>query len=79
MRRKALWVIGCVALVCAIGFAISAQTKESGRERWEYQTTMGMPGQGIINNRLGNDGWELVAIAPTDNPQQCWYYFKRKK
>ena len=79
MKRKTLWVVGCVALLCAIGLGISAQTKASDRELWEYHSMLGMPGQGIINNRLGSEGWELVAITGTDNPNQCWYYFKREK
>lgn len=77
MRRKTLWVVGCVALLCAIGFGISAQTKASDRERWEYQAIPGMHGQGY--NHLGNDGWELAAVTCSDNPNHCWYYFKRKK
>ena len=79
MRRKTLWVVGCVALLCAIGFGISAQTEASDREPWEYQAIPGWHGQGSSFNHLGNDGWELVAITGTDNPNQCWYYFKRKK
>lgn len=79
MKRKALWVVGSVALLCAIGFAISAQTKTSDRERWEYQAIPGMHGQGNSFNRIGDEGWELVTLTCPGEANQCWYYFKRKK
>ena len=79
MRRKTLWVVGCVALLCAIALGISAQTKTADRERWEYQTIPSYPGSGSSFNNLGNDGWELVTVTCPGDVNQCSYYFKRKK
>ena len=79
MKRKTLWVVGCVALLCAITFGISAQTNTPTRERWEYQAIPGWHGQGNSFNHLGNDGWELVAVTCSGDLNQCSYYFKRKK
>ena len=79
MKRKILWVVGSVALLCAIGLGISAQTKTPERGRWEYQAIAGWHGQGNSFNRLGDEGWELVAVTCSGDVNQCAYYFKRKK
>ncbi|MFY9618293.1 MAG: hypothetical protein WAM70_12145 [Pyrinomonadaceae bacterium] len=79
MKRKTLWVVGCIALLCAIAFGISAQTKTPPREHWEYQTVGAWHGQGSSFNRLGNEGWELTTVTCSGDLNQCAYYFKRRK
>jgi hypothetical protein len=46
-------------------------------KKWEYKTT-GLDGSSISAqlNRLGNDGWELVAVTPVINAQSV-LIFKR--
>lgn len=77
MKQITLWFVGGIALLCVIAFGISVQTRASERERWEYQSMISHTGSAF--NNLGNEGWELVAVTATENPNQSWYYFKRKR
>ncbi len=48
--------------------------------KWEYFTApiLSHVAQQILNN-FGEDGWELVALAPGPNPDTVVGYFKRPK
>lgn len=84
---------GSIVLVClllVVAFAGSFSTGEtpvaaSEKVRWEYTViSFGFATRaGDIRklNELGEDGWELVAIEPSVNPQFEFgaYVFKRKK
>ena len=76
--KKLIWLVGGIALVCAIGVGITGQTKTVETERWEYQTVYGHPSQSTMLNPKGAAGWELVAASCQDM-NQCAYFLKRRK
>lgn len=78
MKHSKFWLVGAIALLCALGFGISGQTKAVEVERWEYQTQHGAPAQLPGFNALGSVGWELTAVQCQDN-SQCAFFFKRRK
>ena len=78
MKHRKFWLVGAIALLCAIGFGISGQTKAVETERWEYMTQIGSPAQLPGYNSLGNIGWELAAAQCHDN-NQCAFFFKRRR
>jgi hypothetical protein len=78
MKHRKYWLIGAIALLCAIGFGISGQTKAVETERWEYLTVYGHPSQSSLLNAQGSVGWELAAASCPDN-NQCAYFLKRRK
>ena len=78
MKQMILAFIGGIALMGAIVFGVTTRTEASDRERWEYTTVPGQPGVGTYNH-LGDQGWELAAIACVETRGQCWYHFKRRK
>lgn len=79
MKQITFAIISVIALVCAIGFGLTARTNASEKERWEYTSMPGQSGMAVAYNHLGNDGWELTAVSCSDRPMQCHYYFKRRK
>ena len=79
MKHKIFSLVGAIALLCAIGFAISGQTKKVETERWEYQTLHGVPMQLPGFNAMGQNGWELAAVHCNDPSQTCAFFFKRRK
>jgi hypothetical protein len=44
--------------------------------KWEYKTMFGNLSDRQLN-KLGNEGWELVAVEPNENLMLRRYYFKR--
>jgi hypothetical protein len=79
MKNRMFSLLGAIALLCAIGFAISGQTKRVDAERWEYQTLYGVPAQLPGFNSIGQAGWELAAVHCNDTNQTCAFFFKRRK
>ena len=77
MKHRKFWFVGAIALLCAIGFGISGQTKAVEAERWEYQTLYGAPAQLAGYNAIGSAGWELAAVQCND--RNCAFFFKRRK
>lgn len=87
MKHKLVYL----ALVLALGMVISAQVffqSSSAKDRtvWEYTkvfASVAGNGNGAIEsfNKLGAEGWELVAIEhPTEKWGDGYYYvFKRPK
>ena len=78
MKHGKFWFMCAIALVCAIGFAISGHTKTVESERWEYQTLYGAPAQPAGYNAIGSAGWELAAVQCQES-NQCAFFFKRRK
>ena len=78
MKHRKFWFVGAVALLCAIGFGISGQTKAVEAERWEFHTQHGSPAQLPGFNALGAAGWELAAVQCSDS-NHCAFFFKRRK
>jgi hypothetical protein len=78
MKHKIFSFVGAIALLCAIGFGISGQTKSVEAERWEYQTVYGLPGHSTMLNPQGAVGWELAAVSCQD-ANRCAYFLKRRK
>ena len=78
MKHKIFAFVGAIALLCAIGFGISSNTKAVESERWEYQTVYGLPGHSTMLNPQGAVGWELAAVSCQD-ANQCAYFLKRRK
>ena len=75
-----------MALICVFSFmSVDKPAAASEKVRWEYTVfSFGFATRaGDIRklNELGEDGWELVAIEPSVNPQFEFgaYVFKRKK
>ena len=79
MKHRKFWLVGAIALLCAIGFGISGQTKAVETERWEYQTLHGTPSQLPGFNAIGSVGWELAAVQCNETNQSCAFFFKRRK
>jgi hypothetical protein len=44
--------------------------------KWEYKTVFGNISDRKLNE-LGNEGWELVAVEPSENTMLKRCYFKR--
>jgi hypothetical protein len=80
MRK--LIVFGSAFFVAAACFAEAPARKEApARQQWEYQAVgrkkveeLGKNDLTAGLNKLGDDGWELVAVSPPTE-----YYFKRPK
>jgi hypothetical protein len=84
-QRKILSVIAVIAALSMSGWTVlgQKQNKSTHRSRvmartstWEYKVT------GLLSdselNKLGDEGWELVAIQSPDN-DNLKLYFKRRK
>ena len=78
MKQRKFWLVGAIALLCAIGFGISGNTKAGGVERWEFHTQQGSAAQLPGFNALGANGWELAAVQCQDS-NHCAFFFKRRK
>jgi hypothetical protein len=72
--KKINTVLLAVTICCALGWTASAQR---ARVQWEY--TAISAGLGVTDslNRLGAEGWELVAVQP--NGTFAVYILKRQK
>lgn len=75
-----------LALICVFSFmSVDKPAAASEKVRWEYTVfSFDFAARGGDNrklNELGEDGWELVAIESSANPQLAIgaYVFKRKK
>jgi hypothetical protein len=78
----ALALGGLGALTC---LAEAPAGKAASRPQWEYKTVaadglveLGKNEQGGLD-KLGDDGWELVAVTPAQSFSKAVYYFKRPK
>jgi hypothetical protein len=78
----ALALGGLGAVTC---LAEAPAGKAASRPQWEYKT---VTGDGLVElgkneqgglNKLGDDGWELVAVTPGQGFTKVAYYFKRPK
>jgi hypothetical protein len=66
-------------LLCLLGWAqyAKAQRSDSMKQTWEYQVIAANPNQLMSQmNKLGAEGWELVAVSG-DGP--VFAYLKRPK
>jgi hypothetical protein len=92
VKRYAL--AGLVLAACALGLVLHYQppraigAAEAAKQKWEYKqvSMLELAGDPVdvknvpINlNKLGDEGWELVAIAPTKDGTIVDYVFKRPK
>ena len=82
MRKQAPLAIVVVLIAAVVGATVgSTQSTPSNRQAWDYTMVewreMGGPGL----KRLGDQGWELVAVThePMTTRSDTWYYFKRPK
>ena len=57
--------------------ATSRRTAWTAGETWEYHTAVLQPGNEEQLNRLGSQGWELVAVVPEGKLARPTFYFKR--
>jgi hypothetical protein len=69
--------------VCALGWTAYGQRRERDTERrvWEYKRVDLDYGEAALN-KLGADGWELVAIEPSTDPsypKRAYYVLKRAR
>jgi hypothetical protein len=55
----------------------SRRTGPTAGATWEYHTAAIRPDDEAHLNRLGAEGWELVAVVPAENPASPVCYFKR--
>ncbi len=84
----ALFVVVCVGLICTAPPESHGQNKANAagqdRPKWEYKV-LGGEGNKDVFNGLGEEGWELVAVAgeirstASGNSTPPAFYFKRKK
>jgi hypothetical protein len=82
MKEKIL-CIGCVVLFIILGFSFLSQNSQAtNKETWEY-TYINIGNAEPVNinqiNNLGQQGWEMVAVIPTDEKFLPRIFFKRKK
>ena len=76
MKNKVLLAI-IIVLIAGVGW-VSGRQVTADRVAWEYRASYSSSIQTEDFNRLGAEGWELVAVACPGN-SQCVYQFKRAK
>jgi type II secretory pathway component GspD/PulD (secretin) len=87
MRNLIVIALALFALGAVTCLAEAPAGKAAGRPQWEYQTLtrgkvveLGKNDLAAGLNKLGDDGWELVAVTAGQEPgQAAEYYFKRPK
>jgi hypothetical protein len=92
MRNLIVIALALFALGAVTCLAEAPAGKSVARPQWEYQTLtreklaeMGKNDLAAGLNKLGEDGWELVAVTPAQQPSPqmprtaAEYYFKRLK
>ena len=89
MRNVIVIALALIALGTVTCLAEAPAGKAAGRPQWEYQTLsrvkvteLGKNDFAAGLNKLGDDGWELVAVTPSlDAPpgRPAEYYFKQAK
>jgi hypothetical protein len=63
----------------AAGFLFGAgPTSSPIATKWEYQSFSDLAGNTETANKLGSEGWELVAIIGPTGSKTCYYYFRRQ-
>ena len=76
MKSRAFLILIVLAAFFSSGWVVGSQGKP---HTWEYK----LVSTNLINqqlmNQVGIDGWELVAVYPTENTAQVNLYFKREK
>ena len=75
MKPQVYWLVLLVVALFAIGAA-----KDSKYKKWEYQTQCRHPADKAGLDKLGGDGWELVAVTSgqlCNEPKFNIFYFKR--
>ena len=89
IKVRIRWLIAVLSLVVVFGLSIwTVRVQSSSRALWEYRyisisETQTAQTEDILN-KLGAEGWELVAHAPImvngGGPRPAgYYYFKRAK
>ena len=80
MKLKTLAVVLMLALssICVTAWTAYSQKTNSPTTQWEYKVVSG----GLDFDKLGAQGWELVAVAQSlqnGNSYNPTFYFKRAK
>ena len=73
MRTKGLLTFAVVTLMCVVGWTAYGQKKSPTPARWEYARAQIKLSDDSTLSRLGEQGWELVAIDANE-----LYVFKRQ-
>jgi hypothetical protein len=69
IKSKLMLVIAIVALLCVVGWTSRA---EQSKPNWEYKAVTLWHNPDVVNpnlsqlNEIGDDGWELVAVIPSE-------------
>jgi len=80
VKRYALAV--ALLAACVIGLLLYHQparviaAAEAAKQKWEYKSATALEDKDL--NRLGDEGWELVAVT-VDKGGGYYYFFKRAK
>ncbi|MBL8208020.1 MAG: hypothetical protein JNM09_27550, partial [Blastocatellia bacterium] len=73
-KQSCLFTLGLSFLFTSILFA---QSKQPPAQRWEYKTVYNVSEADL--DKLGDEGWELVASAFNPGPNSLYYTLKRPK
>jgi len=76
MKSRVFLILVVFAAFFSIGWGVGSQGKP---HTWEYKSVVAYSGNPQLMNQAGTDGWELVAVSPTENSGQVYLYFKREK
>jgi len=82
MKENLGWIC-CLLLLTVLGFSYFSQNSQANtKEIWEYAFTTKRniePFNRDQINKMGQEGWEMVAVLPADQNNLTTIFFKRKK
>jgi hypothetical protein len=76
MKSRVFLILIVLAAFFSSGWAVGSQGKPHS---WEYKSFYANPGNQQLMNQAGIDGWELIAVQPTQNSGEFFFFFKREK
>jgi hypothetical protein len=81
MRNKAFWIAILIIITAMLAVGWTQSSRGSDKTGWEYTSYQASPAgpSDLEMNKLGSDGWELVAIDSPGDGRTPRYVFKRKK
>ena len=85
-RIYSLLAVGVVAFFSLVALAGQERSRPAAKPAWEHRVVSEMQGTGRADlNKLGAEGWELVAVRAEDevtgnfHQTRLYYYMKRQK